>query len=348
MFSLRGASFDARCEEIDGMNAAKRLWEQFTGENLSLHDAVAKNDMAALEKILRSEQDVDEIDERGWTALHLAASRGMTTQAITLLEHGADVNALGPVSHTPLHICALHGTTETAIALMERGADIEAKQTDSRTPLHLCSIRKTTETAEALMERGAKLNAIDRFQSTPLHYCADRGTADIAVKLMERGADIEAKNSVAQTALHVAAQKGHSAVLRALLKKGARVDAQDQVGDSALHTAVKNKQFDAVSEILSSAPEMAVHLKNYTGQTALHCAAVCDAESIARLLSEAGAQLDIEDNVSRCFWFPYPLPGLCYEEWEDSFGLHRLTTINNAYYALRIKGNICFSTKGAR
>jgi hypothetical protein len=51
---------------------------------------------------------VDEVDNRGWTALHYAALNGHPACATVLLENDFDPNVCDPKLQTPMHIAAYH------------------------------------------------------------------------------------------------------------------------------------------------------------------------------------------------------------------------------------------------
>lgn len=62
------------------------------GQTLALHLAVRNKDMIALQHVIRSGGNVNAVDERGRTVLHIAASTGHVEITRVLLESGADVN----------------------------------------------------------------------------------------------------------------------------------------------------------------------------------------------------------------------------------------------------------------
>ncbi|XP_011082134.1 26S proteasome non-ATPase regulatory subunit 10-like isoform X2 [Sesamum indicum] len=70
-------------------------------------------------------------DDRGWTLLHIYASKGDLKEVKRLLDEGMDVNvaAWGPKSHgvTPLHLAAKRGHLKVMDELLERGANIDAR-----------------------------------------------------------------------------------------------------------------------------------------------------------------------------------------------------------------------------
>ena len=75
--------------------------------------------------------NIEAKDNRGYTALHIAAAEGHEGHMIQLLEHGANVNMFGYNAHfkTPLH----RAKTQKAVQhLLKYGADSSARMVDAK------------------------------------------------------------------------------------------------------------------------------------------------------------------------------------------------------------------------
>ncbi|CCX12558.1 Similar to Putative ankyrin repeat protein FPV162; acc. no. Q9J569 [Pyronema omphalodes CBS 100304] len=77
------------------------------------------NDWAIL--LLQYGAKVDHMDRHGHTALHMAASWGLTEVMPTLLNHGMDVNMLSHMGYTPLYHALVNHQGKAAIYLREMG-----------------------------------------------------------------------------------------------------------------------------------------------------------------------------------------------------------------------------------
>ncbi len=53
--------------------------------------------------------EIDQADQHGWTAMHVAAWQGYPTLVRTLLESQAQVNVYDNAHLTPLHLAAMAG-----------------------------------------------------------------------------------------------------------------------------------------------------------------------------------------------------------------------------------------------
>ncbi|KAK4435626.1 Phytochrome-interacting ankyrin-repeat protein 1 [Sesamum alatum] len=118
-------------------------------------------------------------DDRGWTLLHVYASKGDLKEVKRLLDEGMDVNvaAWGPKSHgvTPLHLAAKRGHLKVMDELLERGANIDARTKGACgwTPLHNAAKERNKKAIKFLVENGAFLpdDINDTRFNPPIHYC---------------------------------------------------------------------------------------------------------------------------------------------------------------------------------
>lgn len=81
--------------ELTGLNVS--------GNSLSLQQAIRENKVAFVRQYSQME-DVNSVDNSGFTALHHAASANQNEVVIMLLESKADINCQGQQSLTALHV----------------------------------------------------------------------------------------------------------------------------------------------------------------------------------------------------------------------------------------------------
>lgn len=86
-----------------------------------LHSAVAAQQLAISEDLLRHGADVNARQADDFTPLHEAAQNGQLAMIELLLAHGADLGARKSDGQTPLDLAEAHGHTEAAALLRQRG-----------------------------------------------------------------------------------------------------------------------------------------------------------------------------------------------------------------------------------
>ena len=92
-----------------------------------LHNAIYKNDVAAVKVLVDSGADVNAVDTLGHFPLVAATDKSLEITRY-LVEHGADINKRDATSRlTPLHYAASGCDLEKAKYLIEHGADVSAK-----------------------------------------------------------------------------------------------------------------------------------------------------------------------------------------------------------------------------
>ena len=88
-----------------------------------------------------------------WAPLHWVAQRGLTHGILCLLENGADPNITDDKGRTAIHIIAQKGVGKNQIQLLiEHGGDINVRDTDGKTPLDYAQKPKRKSVASFLTE----------------------------------------------------------------------------------------------------------------------------------------------------------------------------------------------------
>lgn len=79
---------------------------------------------------------INATDDKGKTALYIAAEHGMIDAVNTLVKHGAHINhQVGKTLYTPLIIAVIKGNIEVVKYLIENGADIHVTDAHGKTAL---------------------------------------------------------------------------------------------------------------------------------------------------------------------------------------------------------------------
>ena len=229
----------------------------------NLHKAAAMGDVDMVKKIIAmDEQMVNEMNEEGRTALHLAVMNGKKEVVALLVKKGADVNLKSKKNkRSPLHYAVWKGHTDIARFLIKKGADIESKEIDGETPLCYVPVSGNLETMKLLLEAGADAKMQSKIGTSPLSYAVDRGSMEMVELLVSKGADVKQTRENGFTLLHVAAWGKSAEKVAFLLKKGVPVDAKTKFGRTPLQNACILGNPEIVSILIKAGADV-----NYGGK----------------------------------------------------------------------------------
>jgi ankyrin repeat protein len=159
--------------------------------------------------------------------LVVAAASSDLKRMRLLLEGGADVNARDALGHTAVHTAASLGLTKSLAFLLKRGPDLEVRDELDLTPLMSACSRggvKATRAALMLLEAGARVDYVRKEDGmTALKFAAVRGSAELLEALIRRGARVDAPRGTDLTALMLAARENNVEALKVLVAHGARL-----------------------------------------------------------------------------------------------------------------------------
>ena len=178
-----------------------------SGLKAGIHAAAAAGNVRGVRALLRKGVDVNALNEHDMTPLHLAAEEHRAKVARLLLDQGADVDAVDEYEYTPLHYAVQEGDPRTVQLLLANGADPNreyphdstARAGEHRvvrldTMLHTALDGRSIDVAKALVLGGANTSVRDVFGRQPLHKAASLGEVELAKLLLERGADPNARD----------------------------------------------------------------------------------------------------------------------------------------------------------
>ncbi|HTE21375.1 MAG TPA: ankyrin repeat domain-containing protein [Armatimonadota bacterium] len=161
----------------------RRAWEP------AFHYAARTGDLDTLLSTLRGGHDPDQRDQRGNTALALAAQHGHAQVVRTLLAHGADVDREVKWHHTPLVLAVMWSHTDIALLLMDHGAGVhQVSAIEGRSVFSLAVINRLQTVVKALLQRGADPNHRDARGRTALSYAREMDHSEMMQLLSEAGA----------------------------------------------------------------------------------------------------------------------------------------------------------------
>jgi hypothetical protein len=166
--------------------------------------------------------EVDQRDQRGDTALLVAAAKGHIAVIDTLLAHGASVNARNRAG-------------DCSVLVAARGA-------------HWAVLRRLA------IVKGAALNVNDtRNQESALHFAARYGDAGVCKLLIQRKADVNSLDVSNYTPLCRAAWREDEGIVSMLLSARATLHTRaGQSGETALMLAIRGEIPSCVEQLVAA------------------------------------------------------------------------------------------------
>lgn len=189
----------ALLSKADADGRTPLLWALSETQDLDVITEILK-----VAKLPESKFDIDQADEAGFTALHIAAALG-SPWTTPLLPFNPKVDPLTNNKQTPVFLAVSNDHPHAVRFLLERGANPGAKDIRQITPLQRASAIGTPELLEVLLKHKAPVNATDAQGWTALHYAYSEGRNDAITLLLAAGADPEIKDKEGKTPEQVAA-----------------------------------------------------------------------------------------------------------------------------------------------
>ncbi len=228
---------------------------------LASHDAIVNY-------LIDQGANVNTVNAKGQTALHLAAKKGGNHLNIIklLIAAKADVNAIDKAGNTPI----IHSNNlKTTKFLEKNGANINVKNKEHVTPLLAAAKKGHINIVEYLEDKGFALDVTDSQGNTPLMLAAANGHYDMVEWLIDKlESDIYVDiNHDINASLIEAIENGHLAIALYLIQKGASLDIIDAEKNSLLILAAKGGHYNIVEWLLKQNAD--VNDLNKDGCTAL-------------------------------------------------------------------------------
>lgn len=181
-----------------------------------LHDSVKKLDIKNVHKLVENGSDINALDEKGRTALHLASSIGRISLVEYLVEHGANVHIKDSFNKTAL-VYAIEKNRVKIIILLSK------KVNETKNEIVMNSIFSAAKegniTAIIIFVENNDVNSVDADGKTALHIASDAGNIDIVELLLDIGIDKNILDHDGRTALNYAKLSGNKEIIKLLTQE---------------------------------------------------------------------------------------------------------------------------------
>jgi 26S proteasome non-ATPase regulatory subunit 10 len=162
------------------------IWAMSTGQ-----DEIASIILKAAKQGAIKDFEIDEQDNAGWSALHVASSKGDLEMVRQLIENGADVNLKTNNGVTPVHLAVSHDDADVVKYLIDHNGSVRTKDNLDRTALQRAAAAGFEDIVSVLIAAKAPVSATDSYGWTALHHACAEGHAEIAVQLIKAGASLD-------------------------------------------------------------------------------------------------------------------------------------------------------------
>jgi uncharacterized protein len=102
---------------------------------ISLFDAIDNNDFSLLKQLIKDKVDINQTNEYGYSALHIASSKGLEEIAVFLIENGINVNMQDVNGQTVLHYAAVYNQLRLAKYALSNNGDLGIEDMHGNQPL---------------------------------------------------------------------------------------------------------------------------------------------------------------------------------------------------------------------
>jgi ankyrin repeat protein len=246
---------------------------------MTIHEAVLNRDPVAVEALIKSEADLNEIDDKyRRTPLMLACEYASDPLVKLLAEGGADVNFKAGSGETAMYYLLTK-------AIFNIGRGMSQTNKDLLKMLRVMLANKLNINATVDNEGNTALNLLCQAD----YYLADMNTT-IAEELIDAGADVNQPNQSGKTPLLSFAERGNEmkyGIAELLLDNAADLTYVDQSGNTALIYASGNSDHMSGKRIISlvlDKDKSTLERVNNAGQTAMDVAVQNDNEAAVKQL----------------------------------------------------------------
>ena len=262
-----------------------------------LHVAISRGHMDISKKLLEDYHfDIENADDKGWTAIHSAAESGNWGLFQYLTENGSDVYSTAMDSKHCLHIAASKGHFQFSKKLLQNYRfNIESKDAKGWTVIHCAAGSGNLELFKYLVQHESDIYCRTKVGRSCLHIAASGGHLKLCKILLEKYKfSIYARDDNWCTVLHCACESGKLHLFQYFIEKGSKVASETKNKMSCLHFDV-SEGYLKLSERLVETYNLDIKSKNTKGWNVLHCAAKSGNFHLFRYLIQKG--LDVNENT---------------------------------------------------
>ena len=176
-------------------------------------------EIAAL--LIQHGADVNFVDEKGVSALNIAALKGHSEFAEVLIKHKADVNNITKSGHSPLFLASHKGHEQVAKHLIKAKAHVDIQDKDGDTALLMACQEGHFQIVKMLIKAGASINYVNFKGVTAIDRAVYNKFTDITQFLVDNGANVHSQAIRREQLIHLSVQNDDVETTQVLIDNGA-------------------------------------------------------------------------------------------------------------------------------
>ena len=237
----------------------------------------------------------------GDSPLHVAVRQGQIEDVRNILvRQQLDVNILNSKHETPLHLARSKSASAIVQLLIAFGANPYIRDSNNATA-YSCSYGIATLMNSLLFRHGLWINSPTQTNGdTPLHTAVRLGIVDDVQRMIEEQVvDINDVNASHETPLHLACALGHKHIVHILISNGADMYIRDCYNNASIHRAMSHGHVDILDCLITDFA-CDQKIKGYQGRTLLHFACgIGNANLVNTLIQKHGFSPMATDAVNQ-------------------------------------------------
>ncbi len=258
--------------------------------------AVVEDNVPLVKLLISRGAHADVSYRSGTTALHVAASGGMTEVVRLLLQNGAVPVGRDKDGLTALDISVRNGAQDVVALLLEAGSDVNAVYPKTGvTPLNEAAIAGRAAIVELLLAHKADPSMKDHAGFTPIENSVRLDHAEVVRTFLNLEKDGQLHERFPYL-LEEAVAKGHVKMVEMLLDAGAGANSRFRSGATALDATALMGRVDIAELLITKGAD--VNSLNKFGATPLHGAALGGHLAVVNLLIVKGADINAQEGQS--------------------------------------------------
>ena len=263
-----------------------------------LHIAAGNGHLKLCQLLIeKNDFDIHMVDTDRWAALHFAARSGSYNLFTYFADAGLDVNFKANNERNCLHIAALYGHLNLCKTYVDKYSfDVNMADNDGWTALHFSARNGSFKLVRYFADMENDINSKTYDGKNCLHIAALYGHLNLCKALINKyNFDVYYGDNEGSTPLHFSVRNGKYKLVRFFMEMGSDVYGRTNDGKNCLHIAALSGHLNLCKSFIDKY-NFDVHMADYGGWTAFHCAARNGSDKLFTYFLNKGIDICLKNN----------------------------------------------------